>query len=63
MIVKVSERLMILVVAVCDGILTALIAKTHVPTKLEYEGSTLVRVTDVYMLTPPTHHLSLAVQI
>lgn len=49
MIAKVSERLTISVVALRNGFLMALIAKTHVPTKLLHVGSSLVSVTSAHM--------------
>lgn len=51
----VSERLTIYAVALCNGILMALIAKTHVPAKLLYVGSSLVSVTNAHMA--PFHHI------
>lgn len=49
MLVKVLERLMIAVVALGNGILMALIAKTHGPTRLLHVGSSLVSVTSAHM--------------
>ena len=49
MIVKVSERVTISVVALRNGLLMAVIAKTHVPTALLHEGSDLVSGADAHM--------------
>lgn len=58
MILKYSERLTSSVVALCNGILMALIAKTHVPTKLLHVGSSLVSVTNAHMA--PLLHILLS---
>lgn len=50
MIVEVTERLPITVVALRNGILMALIAKTHVPTTPLHGGSDLVSEADAHMV-------------
>lgn len=49
MIFKVTMSLKISVVAVCNVILMALMAKTHVAAKLLHVGSSLVNAIDAHM--------------
>lgn len=51
----ISQRLTISAVALCNGILMALTAKTHVPPKLLHVGSTLVSMSNAHMA--PFHQI------